>query len=87
LQEGFGVGDRLVDMRFRGQMCDPRELILLKQPPHQRGIPDIALDEHDASAAIKGSRLRMLAAQVKASTTISQSAGARRAKRAPGSGR
>jgi hypothetical protein len=54
LQEGLGVGDRPVDMRLRGQMRDPREFILLKQPPHQRGIPDVALDEHDAAVGNQG---------------------------------
>ena len=49
LQECFGIGDRTVDMRFRGKMGDAGELVFVEQPPHQRRVPDVALDEQDAS--------------------------------------
>ena len=49
LQERFRIGDRAVDMRLRGKMGDAGEFVFLEQPPHQRRIPDVALDEQDAA--------------------------------------
>ena len=49
LQKGFGIGDGSIDMRLRGQMRDAGEFVLVEQPPHQRGIADVALDELDAA--------------------------------------
>ena len=48
LQKRLGIDDRSIDMGFGGQMDDTHEFMLVEQPPHQRRIPDIALDEQDA---------------------------------------
>ena len=62
LQECFRVDDRAVDMGFGGEMHDARETVFVKQAAHQIGVTDIALTKTMLRSAIRGSRLRMLAA-------------------------
>ena len=56
MQEGLGIDDGPVDMGFGGEVGDAREFMLVEQPPHQRRIPDVALDE--LNAAIGDQRLQ-----------------------------